>query len=124
MPSRTHAMTDEQLKIFKEYVALQTVSSRHNNPEMEKAAGWLKALLLSIGFDKAEILKPAGHYPCVLGTLNVDPSLPTLLLYGHYDVQPEGQLSEWKTDPFKLTLKGEHLFGRGACDNKGQNMAA
>lgn len=117
-------MSDEQLKIFREYVALQTVSSIKENPEMKKAAQWLKALFASSGFTTARVLKPTGHYPCVVGTLDVDPALPTLLLYGHYDVQPVGELSKWKTDPFILTVNGEKIFGRGACDNKGQNMAA
>lgn len=125
MSKLSDVLSGAQFDAFKQYVTFETVSSRkHNEAEMERAAKWLCGFMEDAGFMATKILRPKTHYPCVLGILEVDPNLPTLLLYGHYDVQPEGELSEWRTDPFTLTAKGDYLFGRGACDNKGQNMAA
>lgn len=100
---------------LREYVAIPSVS-RDAPPEvMARAAEWLARQL---DFAGARVEATAGH-PVVRADWLVDPSAPTILVYGHYDVQPTGDLSEWTSPPFELTLDGEVMRGRGATDDKG-----
>ena len=92
-------------------------------PDMDRAAAWLAARLTAIGLNGVELLPTAG-YPVVYGEwLGAGPKAPTLLVYGHYDVQPVDPLDEWQTPPFEPTLIGDKLFCRGASDDKGQAFA-
>ena len=70
------------------------------------------------GLDDAHVLDLAGAHPYVLGTRIEDPSLPTLLLYAHHDVQPEGNPARWTSPPFEPTRRGDRIFGRGVVDDK------
>jgi acetylornithine deacetylase/succinyl-diaminopimelate desuccinylase-like protein len=63
---------------------------------------------------------PTRRHPIVIAEAAVTPQLPTLLVYGHYDVQPAEPLSDWRVPPFSPVVVGDNLFGRGACDDKGQ----
>lgn len=87
--------------------------------DVARCADAVKESLLKAGADKAEIMPTAGH-PIVYGEKIVDPSLPTVLVYGHYDVQPADPLELWTSGPFEPVIKDGKIFARGACDDKGQ----
>lgn len=89
-------------------------------PEMEKARKYLVDLFSGMGF-KTKILKAKKHN-AIFCELTTDYRLPTVLVYGHYDVQPPEPLNEWKTEPFEPVIKNGNLCGRGTNDNKGQFM--
>ncbi len=94
-------------------------------PEMEKAADWLAAYLQEIGGSTVEVFPEPPTHPVVYGELiAAGPDAPTVLIYGHYDVQPVDPLDEWLSPPFEATIRGEHLYARGATDMKGQVMAS
>ncbi len=90
-----------------------------------KTAEFVKDSLLKAGVDKAEICPTAG-YPIVYGEKIIDASLPTVLVYGHYDVQPADPYELWDSPPFEPVIKQTEahpqgaIFARGACDDKGQ----
>lgn len=84
-----------------------------------KAADWLKAELTRIGMEKVEIVPTAGH-PVVYAEKMVSDSIPTILIYGHYDVQPPDPLNLWTSPPFEPVVKDEKIWARGSCDDKGQ----
>jgi acetylornithine deacetylase/succinyl-diaminopimelate desuccinylase-like protein len=93
--------------------------------DVMKTAEFVKAKLMAAGADKVEVCATAG-YPIVYGEKMIDPSLPTVLVYGHYDVQPATPLELWETPPFEPTIRKTAIhpdgaiFARGACDDKGQ----
>jgi acetylornithine deacetylase/succinyl-diaminopimelate desuccinylase-like protein len=84
-----------------------------------KTADFVAQKLTDAGADKVEICETAG-YPIVYGEKIIDPSLPTVLIYGHYDVQPADPIELWKTPPFEPTIRDGKIYARGACDDKGQ----
>ena len=90
-----------------------------HKPDMRRCADRLVELLMEAGADKAEVLETAGH-PVVFGEKIADPSLPTVLVYGHYDVQPVDPLDLWKSDPFEPEIRDGAIYARGANDDKGQ----
>jgi acetylornithine deacetylase/succinyl-diaminopimelate desuccinylase-like protein len=87
--------------------------------DMLKTAEYVAEKLKTAGADKVEICSTAG-YPIVYGEKIIDSSLPTVLVYGHYDVQPPDPLDLWKTPPFEPTIRDEKIYARGSCDDKGQ----
>ena len=87
--------------------------------EMLKTAEFVAEKLKIAGADLVEICPTAG-YPIVYGQKILDGSLPTVLVYGHYDVQPPDPLELWKTPPFEPTIRDQKIYARGACDDKGQ----
>jgi acetylornithine deacetylase/succinyl-diaminopimelate desuccinylase-like protein len=95
------------------------------NDDVAKAADFVAAKLKEAGADKVEICTTPGH-PIVYGEKIIDPSLPTVLVYGHYDVQPAVPLELWDTPPFEPTIRKTEIhpegaiFARGSCDDKGQ----
>ncbi|MGQ0828038.1 MAG: dipeptidase [Bacteroidota bacterium] len=84
-----------------------------------KTAEVIKEKLVAAGADKVEICPTAG-YPIVYGEKIIDPKLPTVLMYGHYDVQPADPLELWHSGPFEPVVKDGKIYARGACDDKGQ----
>ena len=84
-----------------------------------KTADYVANKLREAGAENVEICPTAG-YPIVYGEKIIDPQKPTVLVYGHYDVQPADPLELWKTPPFEPTIRDEKIFARGACDDKGQ----
>lgn len=95
-------------------------SSSAHTADMATAAEYVKNNLLQSGVDTAEIYPTAGH-PVVYAQKIIDPAKPTVLVYGHYDVQPVDPLNLWDTEPFEPTLKADgNLYGRGTADDKGQ----
>jgi acetylornithine deacetylase/succinyl-diaminopimelate desuccinylase-like protein len=87
--------------------------------DVARCAEFVKASLLQAGATKAEICPTEGH-PIVYGEKIIDASLPTVLVYGHYDVQPPDPLDLWHSPPFEPVIKDGKIFARGACDDKGQ----
>lgn len=99
-----------------EFLSFPSVT--HNVEATKKCASWLRDALDGIGME-AGILETGGN-PAVVAQKIVSPSAPTLLFYGHYDVQPADPLSEWSTPPFSPRLEADRVFARGAADDKGQ----
>ena len=89
------------------------------NDDTARCAEAVKESLLKAGCDHAEVCQTAGH-PIVYAEKIIDPSLPTILTYGHYDVQPPDPLGLWLSGPFEPTIRDGKIFARGACDDKGQ----
>jgi acetylornithine deacetylase/succinyl-diaminopimelate desuccinylase-like protein len=87
--------------------------------DVAEAARWAVRRLTDIGFPEAAVVETSGH-PLVLAKWVVDPSQPTLLIYGHYDVQPVDPLDQWLSPPFEATIRDGYIYGRGASDDKGQ----
>ncbi|MGH7610461.1 MAG: M20/M25/M40 family metallo-hydrolase [Candidatus Dormibacteria bacterium] len=103
-----------------ELVAIPSVSRDSDPDTMGRAARWLADRLRFAG---ARLAATEGN-PVVLGELAGPAGAPTILVYGHYDVQPTGDLAEWSSPPFQLTREGEVVRGRGASDDKGPVLIA
>jgi acetylornithine deacetylase/succinyl-diaminopimelate desuccinylase-like protein len=95
-----------------------SAKSEHQN-DMQTCAEAVKQRLLEAGADTVTIYPTAGH-PVVYGEKIFDASKPTVLVYGHYDVQPADPLNLWNSGPFEPLIKDGKIFARGACDDKGQ----
>jgi acetylornithine deacetylase/succinyl-diaminopimelate desuccinylase-like protein len=103
-----------------EVIRIPSVSSKESHKEdMYKAAEWIKNRLIADGATMAEVLDTEGH-PVVYGEKIVDPNLTTVLVYGHYDVQPAEPLDLWKSPPFEPEVRDGKIYARGADDDKGQ----
>ena len=109
------ATDDDYLRELAEFVALPSVSRDAGPQTMLAAANWLAAQLPFAG---GRVEQTAGH-PVVRADWAGPPGAPTILVYGHYDVQPTGSLAEWSTPPFELTVDGDIARGRGVTDDKG-----
>lgn len=108
------------LKELIEWLKIPSVSadSKHKG-DVRKAAEFIKEKLLAAGVDKAELCETKGH-PIVYAEKILNPSLPTVLVYGHYDVQPADPLNLWNSPAFEPVIKDEKIYARGSCDDKGQ----
>jgi len=103
-----------------ELLRIPSISARREHKDdMTKCAEAVKEKLLQAGADKAEIF-PTSGYPVVYAEKITDPAKPTVLVYGHYDVQPPDPLELWQSGPFDPVIKDDKIFARGACDDKGQ----
>lgn len=87
--------------------------------DVRRAAEFVKTKLVDAGVDKAELHETSGH-PIVFAELLIDEKLPTILVYGHYDVQPADPIDLWDTPPFEPEIRNERIYARGAADDKGQ----
>jgi acetylornithine deacetylase/succinyl-diaminopimelate desuccinylase-like protein len=102
------------------FIGFPSVSAqRWHAGDVAKCAGWLAGHLREIGLQEVEIVSTRGH-PIVYASWRFAPGSPTLLIYGHYDVQPAEPVEEWVSPPFEPIVRGECLYGRGASDDKGQ----
>jgi acetylornithine deacetylase/succinyl-diaminopimelate desuccinylase-like protein len=111
---------DRFLNELLELLKIPSVSARsEHNADMKKCADAVAQKLRDAGADKVEIVPTAGH-PVIYGEKIADPKLKTVLVYGHYDVQPPDPLELWKSPPFEPVIKDGKIFARGACDDKGQ----
>ncbi len=101
-------------------IRIPSISSESaHKDDMMKAAEYWKESMLKAGVDKAEIMTTEGN-PVVYGEKMVDPSAPTVLVYGHYDVMPVDPVNLWESDPFEPVIRDGKIFARGADDDKGQ----
>lgn len=110
-------------RFFDELFSLLRIPSvsakKEHKPDMERCAHRLVELLLEAGADEAYVSPSKGN-PVVYGCKTVDPAAKTVLVYGHYDVQPVEPLEKWHTDPFEPVIHDDAIWCRGANDDKGQ----
>ena len=116
-----------QEKFLNQLIDLCKIPSVSTDPEakpaMQQTANWVAEKLKSIGIQNVQIM-PTDRHPVVYGDhLHAGPDAPTILVYGHYDVQPADPLELWETPPFEPTLRDGNLYARGASDMKGQTLA-
>src|SRR6267142_3368088 len=115
-------MNDSRVSDLFEFLRFPSVSTQSEHiADMIACAEWLKNKFLSLGF-QADVRQTGGH-PAVVARTPHDPARPTVLIYGHYDVQPPEPLGEWKTPPFEPTIRDGRIYARGSTDNKGQILA-
>jgi acetylornithine deacetylase/succinyl-diaminopimelate desuccinylase-like protein len=107
---------DEMLELLR----IPSISAKSERKEdMRKCAELVRLRLLDSGADKAEVMDTEGH-PVVYGEKIIDPKKPTVLVYGHYDVQPPEPLELWHSGPFDPVIKDGKVYARGSADDKGQ----
>ncbi len=115
-----HEHKEDFLKEYKQILSIPSVSTDpEHQKDIHRAAEWMAASLRSLGMENVEIFETKLH-PIVYGDWLRAPGKPTVLIYGHYDVQPVDPIDLWKTSPFDPTIVGENIFARGASDMKGQ----
>lgn len=101
-------------------IRIPSISSLQDHKEdMQKAAEYWKKSILEAGADKAEVMPSDGN-PVVYGEKMIDPSLPTVMVYGHYDVMPVDPIDLWESKPFEPEIRDGKIYARGADDDKGQ----
>ena len=101
-------------------IRIPSISSESEHKhDMVKTAQYIVDQLLKAGADKAEIMATTGH-PVVYGEKIIDPSKPTILVYGHYDVMPVDPVELWHSPPFEPEIRDGKIYARGAVDDKGQ----
>ncbi len=120
-----HQNHDRFLKDLEELIAIPSIStSTEYNADVQRAAEFLAARLSSLGMEHVQVM-PTGGHPVVYGDLlKAGKDKPTIMIYGHYDVQPVDPIELWKSDPFQAKKVGDLLFGRGTSDMKGQVVAS
>ncbi len=114
--------TDKYIEELKDYLRIKSISALSSHKrDMIKCAKFLSEKLKDAGMTKVKII-PAKGNPLVYAEWMKAPDKPTVLIYGHYDVQPVDPIKLWKSDPFEPVIKDEKIWARGANDNKGQNF--
>jgi len=117
------AARERYLEEFLEFLRIPSISTlSEHKPDIARCAEWLTGQLSRAGMKRVEIM-PTGGHPLVYGECLEAPGKPTVLIYGHYDVQPADPLDEWESEPFNPTVKGDDIVARGASDMKGQVFA-
>ena len=113
-------LRSKHLAQLQELLAIPSVSTDPDRKgDVKKAAAWMKKRLKEAGCQKVVVHATPGH-PIVYGEWLKAKGAPTILVYGHYDVQPVDPIELWKTPPFEPTIRGPRIFARGASDDKGQ----
>lgn len=108
---------------LKAFLAIPSISTLADHQEdVLRAAQWLVGQLRRLGLTRVDIM-PTGGHPIVYGEWLGAVDRPTVLVYGHYDVQPVDPIAEWTSDPFEPTIRGDDMFARGASDMKSQIFA-
>lgn len=111
---------DRFLSELLELLRIPSISTQKDHvPDMHRAAEYVAKKLEAAGAEDVAIM-PTGGHPVVYGTKKVDASAPTVLVYGHYDVQPAEPLDQWVSPPFEPTIRDGKIYARGATDDKGQ----
>ncbi len=115
-----HRNRDRYIAELKEFLTIPSISNNaENRADMERCAEFLRDQLETIGMQRAAVFPTQGH-PIVYGEWLGAPGKPTVLFYGHYDVQPVDPLDLWISGPFDPTIRDGELYARGAIDDKGQ----
>jgi len=120
-----HQNHERFLTELKEVLTIPSISTDPaHKPDMQHAAEWMAEQLSAIGMENIEIMPTAGH-PVVYGDwLHAGKEATTVMVYGHYDVQPPDPVELWATPPFEPAVRGDELFARGSADMKGQVLAS
>ncbi len=120
-----HENRERFLEDLKAVCSIPSISTTAEyKEEVRRAAEWVAAYMRKIGLENVAVTETPGH-PVVYGEwLHADPQAPTVLIYGHYDVQPAEPLDLWKSPPFEPSVRDDRLYARGATDMKGQVMAS
>src|SRR5208283_3098718 len=112
---------NEALEQLKELLRIPSISALpEHKGDIQKAADFIEAALKRAGMSKTMQVRRGDGNPLVYGAWTGAPGKPTVLLYGHYDVQPPEPLEEWTSPPFEPTERDGNLYARGAVDDKGQ----
>jgi acetylornithine deacetylase/succinyl-diaminopimelate desuccinylase-like protein len=127
MPTPQEYAQTNAPRFEQELIELLKIPSVSTDParasDVQRAGAWLVTEMTRIGFPSVELIQTAGH-PIVYGEwLSAGESAPTVLIYGHYDVQPAEMVDGWHNDPFQPVIKDNVLYARGSTDDKGQIMA-
>ncbi len=113
------ATSPVQLQELQEFLQFPSISTQPEfAPEMRNCANWLHEKFSRMGLQSG--VHETGGHPVVVARTEPDPAKLTVLIYGHYDVQPPEPLEEWTSPPFQPTIREDKIFARGATDNKGQ----
>jgi acetylornithine deacetylase/succinyl-diaminopimelate desuccinylase-like protein len=120
-----HANRSRFLAELIEFASIPSIStSPEARPDIQRAAEWVADQLTALGTKNVKVFPTAGH-PVVYGQmLDAGTKAPTILVYGHYDVQPVDPLDLWQTGPFTPDIRGDNIYARGITDMKGQVMAS
>jgi acetylornithine deacetylase/succinyl-diaminopimelate desuccinylase-like protein len=119
-PQASGQQREALIEELAEFLRMPSISARNDDPEgFRRCAGWVRDRLAGAGVD-ARLMETAGH-PVVYGEIGSGER--SLLLYGHYDVQPPEPLELWESDPFEPTIRNGSLFARGVADDKGDVLA-
>ena len=111
---------DTYIDELKDFLRIPSISTLpENKPDMQRAAEFVADKLKKAGLNKIEIFQTEGH-PIVYAEWLGAPGKPTVLIYGHYDVQPVDPIELWHNDPFDPVIKDGKIYARGATDDKGQ----
>jgi acetylornithine deacetylase/succinyl-diaminopimelate desuccinylase-like protein len=111
---------EKQLAELIEFLRIPSISTRpEHTPDVARAAHWLADALTAVGLEHARVIETAGH-PLVYADWLHAPGAPTVLVYGHYDVQPAEPFELWQSPPFEPAVRDDYLYARGASDDKGQ----
>src|SRR5690349_5933170 len=113
---------DQSIALLKEFLAIPSISAQPDHKaDMQRSAQWLADQFRFAAMDVA--VMPTKAHPAVVAKNKHQSGRPTVLLYGHYDVQPPEPLDQWKTGPFEPTIRDGAIYARGAADDKGQVWA-
>ncbi len=105
-----------------DFLRIPSISSlTEHRPDVIAAAEWVKSRMLRAGIESVKIMQTGGH-PVVYGDFHHAPGKPTVLIYGHFDVQPVDPLSLWENPPFEPVIDDDRIYGRGATDDKGNML--
>jgi acetylornithine deacetylase/succinyl-diaminopimelate desuccinylase-like protein len=122
LPALRHAQAQRRpfLAELKDFIRFPTISAQPKHAtDLKRCAAWLAAHLRRAGLERVLII-PTQRHPILYGEWRHASGHPTVLIYGHYDVQPVDPVREWRSPPFDPVVRGNDLYGRGACDDKGQ----
>jgi acetylornithine deacetylase/succinyl-diaminopimelate desuccinylase-like protein len=120
-----HANKQRYLEQLIEFSSIPSISTDPEaKSDMERAAEWVAERLRSISMDGVKVMPTAGHPVVYAENKDAGDDAMTVLIYGHYDVQPADPLELWESDPFDPTIRGDNIYARGITDMKGQVMAS
>ena len=115
------ATRDQSLIGLTEFLKIASISKApEHKSDVRRAAEFIASELVGMGIDGVDIIEGEKRHPLVYGEWMRVTGKPTLLIYGHYDVQPPDPLDEWKSPPFRPEIRDQNIYARGAADDKGQ----